>query len=122
MAHRWRLMNKRRRKIRKRRRGRCQVPACKDRNVLECRINPWEKPSDWLCSEHAEKEGFCAGCGLFCAGIESFDFGRYPGFCDNCQDEIRSNEWDEFDHEWDESRDYDVEYWRNEAFHFEGAE
>lgn len=44
------------------------------------------------CSEHARKNGFCMGCGTFCAGLESFDFGRHPGFCDTCQDEIDAND------------------------------
>lgn len=43
------------------------------------------------CHEHVTEKGFCY-CGIFCAGIESFDFGRYRGFCDNCADEIKANE------------------------------
>jgi hypothetical protein len=54
------------------------------------------------CSEHAAENGFCYSCGIFCAGIESFDFGRYRGLCDNCADEVRaSDSWDDYEQEMD---------------------
>lgn len=54
------------------------------------------------CSEHAAENGFCYSCGIFCAGIESFDFGQYPGLCDNCIYEVRHNDsWDDYAEEMD---------------------
>lgn len=54
------------------------------------------------CSEHAAENGFCYSCGIFCAGIESFDFGRYRGLCDNCADEVRTSvSWDDYEQEMD---------------------
>lgn len=44
-----------------------------------------------LCPDGLEKDGsFCYGCGMFCAGMESFDF-AHPGYCDNCWDSIQSD-------------------------------
>jgi hypothetical protein len=44
--------------------------------------------------------------------VESFDFGRFPGYCDNCQDEIASNYWyDEDEDGWDFEDD---NRWRSE--------
>jgi hypothetical protein len=44
------------------------------------------------CFEHAAENGFCYSCGIFCAGIESFDFGEYRGLCDICADEVRHSD------------------------------
>ena len=56
----------------------------------------------WLCLEHARQSGFCLGCHTFWGGVESFEFGRHPGYCDNCGHEIDRDMADEF-----ESDDYD---------------
>lgn len=81
---------------------RCEV--CRSTDVLECCFVPWEKPHAYMCSSHAKERGFCAGCGLFWGGIESFDFGKYPGFCDHCQDQIDSDTYDEYEERdpWDQ--------------------
>jgi len=55
----------------------------------------------YYCHEHAPEEKFCAGCGTFCAGIESFEFSEVYGYCDNCADEIKTN-LDEFEEEEEE--------------------
>jgi len=44
-----------------------------------------------FCGEHAQKSGFCLGCGYFCGGVESFDFSEMPGYCSDCVDEIKGN-------------------------------
>jgi hypothetical protein len=46
----------------------------------------------FLCPECNDGTCYCKGCGQFCAGIDSFEFGKYAGYCDNCRDEIESNE------------------------------
>lgn len=94
MAHRWRVLNRRRRRAVESG-PRCET--CRSRGVIYCRFYAWEKPDRYLCFEDAIKQGFCGICGLFCAGMESFDFGRFPGYCDNCQDEIASNYRDDDD-------------------------
>jgi hypothetical protein len=62
------------------------------------------------------EQGFCCCCGLFCGGMESFDFGgfgRQAGYCDNCWDQIMA------DYDWDRDEDeddYDFydDRWRSE--------
>ena len=56
--------------------------------------DPEDDPNCYACGEHAQPMGFCACCGSFWGGIESFDFGN--GLCENCNAE--------FD---DEDEDYD---------------
>jgi len=70
-----------------------------------------EQPDEYLCREHITIGGFCAGCGIFCAGIESFDFGNFPGWCDNCALELR-DQWEE---EKDDGDDYGYDYWEEAA-------
>ncbi len=60
------------------------------------------------CPDHAAENGFCYGCGIFYAGIESFDFGQYPGLCDNCADGARCNDSWEDDAHYEEAMD--IEY------------
>ena len=86
----------------------CDFPGC-HREAMPCWLpDDLDQPSEYLCLEHARQAGYCAGCGRFSAGIESFDFGRYPGYCDNCQGELeiederelrdlRGGDWDYFD-------------------------
>lgn len=78
----------------------CWHPGCYEKGT-RCVI-PWsdddDLPYERYCPEHAVEYGYCCGCGLFCAGIDSFDFGRYRGLCDNCADEVRANEaWDDYE-------------------------
>lgn len=108
MATRWRALHKRKRGSKQPRPRSCQV--CRSKYIIECCLDPWERPIAYLCSTHARRQGFCGGCGLFCAGITSFDFGEPPGFCDNCQAEIRSDCFDEYEDgddydEWNEALD-----------------
>ena len=52
-----------------------------------------EDQIEYLCWEHANKEGYCTGCGEFIAGT-GMAF-RNNGLCDNCYDEIRTDTDDE---------------------------
>jgi hypothetical protein len=115
MATRWRVLNRRRRRALQ---AGPRCGTCGTRHaVLECRFNAWEKPDRHLCSVHALDDGFCCCCGLFCGGIESFDlggFGRQPGYCDNCWDQIISDyDWDRDYDEYDYGYD-DAERWASE--------
>lgn len=80
-------------------------PACDEcgnrERLTECRFNPWGKPVGWLCDDHLDGSGFCLGCGLFSAGIESFDFGQYAGYCDNCAAHL-----EEMDYDYEDEDDY----------------
>lgn len=91
MAKRWRALHRRR----LRPRNFCAEKGCGAKGY-ECWYAPWEKAEVLYCSTHAQQHGFCRGCGAFCAGIESFDFGPYHGFRDNCAWEIRAEEDREF--------------------------
>jgi hypothetical protein len=69
----------------------CQLPA--DAYSL-----PDEDEPSYYCGGHARQEGFCVGCGHFCAGIESFDFSR-SGLCDQCEDELGDDD-DDDEEDW----------------------
>lgn len=87
----------------------CEHEGCESTDTIRC-INLYhpDDPENWYCPEHAAEEGFCSCCGIFSAGIESFDF-IHPGLCDNCYDQIEAdniddseswpdmNEWSGFD-------------------------
>jgi hypothetical protein len=85
---------------------------CGYTDSLKCYIDmPWgdpePEPDEILCGKHAAEAGYCCCCGMFCAGLDSFEF-RHPGYCDNCYDEVRSNfddddddeDWDDLDYNW----------------------
>ena len=55
-----------------------------------------EVPIVFLCIDHAKEFGFCYGCGGFYGGVESFDFGQF-NLCQDCYDEIATNDFDEED-------------------------
>jgi len=86
----------------------CQYEGC-EAEGFPCFMNAWDAedggdgPNGYWCSQHAPDAGFCACCGLFWGGIESFDFGN--GICDNC----RESEPDDCD----EPDDYDTTEWLN---------
>lgn len=84
--------------------GYCTTPGCwrggkYDHEVTQCFYPDnynWDEPDEILCYDHIAHSGFCMGCGQFWGGIESFDI-WHPGWCDNCWDEIRSNDDDYYD-------------------------
>jgi hypothetical protein len=104
MATRWRALHKKRN-----RRPIVRCERCGSRDVMECQIVPWEEPQ-YLCCTDAEKLGFCAGCGIFSAGIDSYDFGRYRGFCENCSDELAADDAYNFGEEYEEDYDFEEVY------------
>lgn len=88
----------------------CEQEGCKEAASVKCYLpdTDFDEPPDYTyCCKHAKDEGFCMGCGQFCAGITSFDF-IHPGWCDNCYDEISGNDDDE------ESWEHADDYWEDE--------
>ena len=81
----------------------CHATGCK-RQGRACWYSVQE-PAVYYCSKH--DSGFCPGCGVFWAGVESFDFSR-SGFCENCEaefDDGDDGDGDPFDDAYD--------YWDN---------
>jgi hypothetical protein len=76
----------------------CDEPGC-DLPAFEC-VLPDGALNGYYCSKHAFDNGFCKMCGMFWAGMESFDFGN--GYCDTCQVEV-----DIIDGTYDEPEDDD---------------
>lgn len=68
---------------------------CDSMDAIDCTVWDETQPDGYLhtplCADHAKEEGHCMGCGNFCAGIASYNF-HHPGWCDNCWDEITSDE------------------------------
>lgn len=95
MATHWRAFHK---KAKRRSIVRCE--DCGSRDAMECGVYGYEKPRYFYCSTCAEKFGFCAACRIYCLGIESFEFGRYRGYCENCQDQLRAEDYDDYDPEY----------------------
>ncbi len=78
----------------------CENEACSHYATVMCELDyqdektgKWEIQTEWLCSDHAHKEGYCMGCGTFIAGT-GMEFNN-NGYCDNCWDEIKSSEIDD---------------------------
>jgi len=79
---------------------RCEVKGCKEEPIPCIRYADDPEPS-WICPGHASDLGFCSICGLFWAGIESFDFG--PGCCEHCAAEVEEEPNED---DWYEAEDY----------------
>jgi hypothetical protein len=89
---------------------RCWEPGCTNKGikcVIPGPLIDGDDEKSRYCTEHAAKNGFCYGCGIFCAGIESFSFGEHAGLCDNCADQSDA-EWGD-DSEWYEEA-MDIDY------------
>ena len=54
---------------------------------------------DYLCATHAQKAGYCPGCGAFIAGI-----GGLGVYCDTCEPEFEDESIDGAE-EWDDYHD-----------------
>jgi len=73
--------------------------------MLKCYLPDDESNEDiieYLCPKCNNGNSYCMACGRFCAGMESFTFGRHPGYCDDCADEIDSaaaddEDWESYD-------------------------
>ena len=88
----------------------CENEGCSHK-AFKCQLDyyneetkEWEEQIEYLCCEHAEDAGFCMRCGTFIAGT-GMEFWN-NGYCDNCWDEIRSNEIDDEEDFPDGSLDY----------------
>lgn len=89
----------------------CENEGCSHYATVKCELdyqdektNEWKVQTEWLCCDHANEEGYCMGCGTFIAGT-GMEF-RNNGYCDNCWDEIKSNEIDDDEDFPDGSLDY----------------
>ena len=77
---------------------RCQ--ECKEPYSLACQLYVHDPDHDtgdfyqveYLCTVHAQKAGYCPGCGAFIAGI-----GGMGVYCDTCEPEFNDSDWDEED-------------------------
>ena len=65
---------------------RCEHDGCRA-GGHPCFLPEQDDPDGYYCGNHSHEHGFCCGCGMFYAGIESFDFNR-SGLCDECQDSV----------------------------------
>jgi len=89
----------------------CEDEGCFHFATIECELdyqdeitNEWKVQAEWLCSTHAEEQGYCMGCGTFIAGT-GMEFTN-NGYCDNCYDEIKSNDFEDEEDFSDGSLDY----------------
>jgi hypothetical protein len=79
----------------------CEHDGCQSKGE-PCYINQHDlEPNGYYCDDHKRNEGFCPGCNLLWAGIESFDFSP-TGFCELCAEELTADLDDD---------DYDEDYW-----------
>ncbi|HEY8598228.1 MAG TPA: hypothetical protein VIL85_07340 [Thermomicrobiales bacterium] len=71
--------------------GFCHEAGC-DRPGLPCYLpdldgtKDWAEPDAYYCQGHIAATGFCAGCGNFHGGEESFDLDPH-NLCDTCRDD-----------------------------------
>lgn len=87
----------------------CKHPGC-DATGFECCVltgTDDDPPVEYYCTDHAMQHGFCTVCGVFSAGMETFEF-IHPGVCDTCDDELRA-ENDELDEIADVDLDRDID-------------
>ncbi len=89
----------------------CENEGCSHYATVKCELDyqdektdEWKVQTEWLCCDHANEEGYCMGCGTFIAGT-GMEFTN-NGYCDNCWDEIKSNEMEDEEDFADGSLDY----------------
>lgn len=87
----------------------CQVEGCGSQETASAYNNPGTGELESLCDDHAREAGYCLGCHLFCAGIESYDFSTLPGYCYDCVLEINAEF--ETDDDYDDEYDYEEDYY-----------
>lgn len=88
----------------------CQESGCRQAGRL-CVIEPeqtaeYKRAEDWYCGEHAIVNGYCASCGAFWGGVDSFE---RNGICDHCADQLEADYEEE--REWEDEHRDDVEDW-----------
>lgn len=76
----------------------CQHPGCRRDDPMECHLSIADAGGarDFYCWSHAVDHGFCAGCGVFIAGIDDFSI-----YCEHCRDEIKADNFPEYDDDSD---------------------
>jgi len=75
----------------------CQEPGCSEAS-MECMIVGATTDDDlreFYCPTHAERHGFCWGCGCFIAGTNITS-----DLCENCEAEMQHNQALD-DEDWD---------------------
>ena len=85
----------------------CDEEGCTSHFTVGCYLPDTDRtnrPDNFYCSEHAEQNGFCKSCGDFWGGVESFEFGEYHGYCDNCAYELERD--DELANGYDEEDEF----------------
>lgn len=89
----------------------CENEGCSHYASVKCELDyqdqdteEWKTQTEWFCCEHANEGGYCMGCGTFIAGT-GMEYTN-NGYCDNCWDEIRSNEIDDEEYFSNGSLDY----------------
>lgn len=88
----------------------CEDEGCSHAATVKCLLDyqdengEWKEQVEWLCTDHANESGYCMGCGTFIAGT-GMEYTN-NGYCDNCWDEIRSNDIDDEEDFYDGSLDY----------------
>lgn len=80
----------------------CENEGCSHFATVQCELDyfneetkEWEVQTEWLCTVHAEEEGYCIGCGTFISGT-GMEFTN-NGYCDNCRDQIDDSRYEEED-------------------------
>lgn len=79
----------------------CQHPGCAQLGFA-CELDADDPAPAFYCSAHAFSHGYCCLCGMFWAGVGSFEFGN--GLCEHCRDEVETDDGDS-ELEWDECFD-----------------
>lgn len=69
----------------------CDMCGKNSDGLMLCTYSDGDPDDEYICPDCIKDSGFCMSCGVFSAGIESFDFSDMPGYCENCRDEIRSD-------------------------------
>lgn len=67
----------------------CHIPCIPDATGVEA--------TEHLCYDHAYEFGYCVCCGDFCGGIECYEINNPSHLCENCKDQIDSEQCDSED-------------------------
>jgi hypothetical protein len=72
----------------------CHVPDIPDATGKTVYDGAGIEIIEHLCADHAYESGYCICCGDFWSGIECFDFDNPSHLCDNCKEQIDSEQCD----------------------------
>lgn len=85
----------------------CEFEGCTNTETKHYDYPTWDdEPAagQWLCWEHADKNGFCPACGSFVAGSDDENY-RGGSLCYECYQEL-AYETGEYDDDYDDYDDY----------------